>query len=72
MKPLILGGMVVLTWGAVILLFLGGRKIMLMIDGDNGPPVSANATLERRIHLTVDTRWDTDKRRNFECREMRP
>lgn len=34
--------------------------------------VEANATVDRRIHLIFDTRYDTDKRRTFECREVKP
>lgn len=35
------------------------------------PAAVTQGTVERRIHLTVDTRWDTDKRRKFECREVK-
>ncbi len=36
----------------------------------NGPPVEpARGTVERRIHLTMDSRWDSDRRRAFVCRE---
>lgn len=31
--------------------------------------VPAPGTVERRLHFTIDTRWDTDKRRRFTCRE---
>ena len=72
MRPLILTGLIVLTWGAVILLAMAGQKVMTMIDGDSGHPVAVNATVERRIHLVVDSEWDTDKRRKFECREIKP
>ncbi len=30
---------------------------------------AASGTVERRLHLTVESRWDTDKRRRFTCRE---
>ena len=35
-----------------------------------GPPASG-ATVERRMHITVDTRYDTDKRRKFICYEVK-
>ena len=33
--------------------------------------LSPSGTIERRMHLTVDTRYDTDKRRKFTCKEER-
>lgn len=30
---------------------------------------AASGTVERRLHLTVESRWDTDTRRRFVCRE---
>ena len=39
--------------------------------GDEIKIEPAIGTVERRIHLTVDTRYDTDKRRKFECREVK-
>lgn len=35
------------------------------------PTAVSQATVERRIHLTVDTKYDTDKKRKFECREVK-
>jgi len=55
-------------------LILGsGMKLMTWIDGPSAhpPPVASNATVERRIHLTVDTGWDDNHRRKFECREIK-
>ncbi len=34
-------------------------------------PVVVEGTVERRIHLTMDSRWDSDRRRAFVCREDR-
>jgi hypothetical protein len=50
-----------------------GRKVLISIDGLGAhPPVASNATVERRIHLVVDTQWDSDHRKKFECREVTP
>jgi hypothetical protein len=49
-----------------------GHRLMILIDGDNPHPVAVNATIERRLHLTVDTGWDDNHRRKFECREVKP
>ena len=49
-----------------------GHRLMTIVDGDNPHPVASNATVERRIHLTVDTQWDDNHRRKFECREVAP
>ena len=48
-----------------------GHRLMILIDGELPHPVASNATVERRIHLTMDTRYDTDKPRKFECREVK-
>jgi hypothetical protein len=55
-------------------LILGsGIKLMTWIDGPSAhpPPVASNSTVERRIHLTMESRYDTDKPRKFECREVK-
>jgi adenosine/AMP kinase len=49
-----------------------GRSVLISIDGDSAHPVASNATVERRIHLVVDTQWDNDHRKKFECREVTP
>jgi hypothetical protein len=66
----LLRGLVVVTFAAA----LGVGAIMLIRwERQYAPhPAVAQATVERRIHLTVDTRWDTDHRRKFECREVAP
>ena len=48
-----------------------GHRLMILIDGELPHPVASNATVERRIHLTVDTGWDDNHRRKFECREVK-
>ena len=60
-------------WAILALFWVGGRKAMTMLDGASAyhPPVAVNATVERRLHLTMDDKWDTDKRRSFVCREER-
>ena len=72
MRVPILLAIALACWTLVGVIYFGGRKVLTMIDGDSGHPVAVNATVERRIHLVVDTEWDTDKRRKFECREIRP
>ena len=47
--------------------FIGSERAR----GDELTVTPAIGTVERRIHLTVDTRYDTDKRRKFECREVK-
>ena len=46
-----------------------GHRLMTIIDGDNPHPVASNATVERRIHLVMESRYDSDKPRRFVCKE---
>jgi hypothetical protein len=39
------------------------------VGGEGPPAVAAPGTVERRLHLTLATPWDSDKRRAFVCRE---
>jgi hypothetical protein len=53
-------------------LILGsGMKLMTWIDGPSAhpPPVASNASVERKIHLVMESRYDSDRPRKFVCRE---
>ena len=44
--------------------------VLLALISVSPPPVSASAgTVERRIHLKMESTFDTDKPRTFICRE---
>jgi hypothetical protein len=53
------------AWAVVIY----GHRLMTMIDDESPHPVASNATVERRIHLVMESRYDSDRPRRFVCRE---
>ena len=62
--------MVLIALTFLALFVVGGRQAMIMIDGPSAnPPAVSNGTVERRIHLVMESRYDTDKPRRFVCRE---
>ena len=48
-----------------------GHRLMILIDGDNPHPVAVNATIERRLHLILETEHDTNKPKKYVCREVK-
>ena len=52
----------------VLCSFVLGTKFA---EQDPPPAVAASGTIERRIHLKVESTWDTDKPRTFLCRESK-
>ena len=62
--------MVLIALTSLALFVVGVRQAMIMIDGPSAnPPAVSNATVERRIHLVMESRYDTNKPRRFVCRE---
>ena len=59
-------------WMLVILLWFGAHRVMVWIDSDAPHPVAANATVERRLHLVMESRYDSDRPKKYECREVKP
>ena len=54
----------------VMLAIVVGSSVLLHFYLYRPPPVEpARGTIERRLHLKVESTWDTDKPRVFVCRE---
>ena len=72
MKPLPIAVLALTAWLLLALLLLGAHRVMVWIDGDAPHPVAANATVERRLHLVMESKYDSDKPKKYECREVKP
>ena len=70
MVPNLLRGLVLLI--AVLALAMGYKALVRWEESlsEAGGPGVVMGSVERRLHLTLDTRYDTDHRRAFVCTEV--
>ena len=64
-------GMLVFLFGLILVVFIGAASFEWLAHATPPPAVAASGTVERRLHLKLESRMDTDHPRTFVCREER-